>query len=149
MKYFAFGSNMNAKRMGVRGVEFSGRKRAILEGWRLEFNTTVDPENHKEGYANIVTDKKGIVEGILYKIQNDGLENLDRYEEYPDHYKRIKVKVRLDNGKRVQATIYIAQPSKIRAGLKPSKKYLKHLLKGRDLLSKKYYEMLRRWPTLD
>ena len=101
MKYFAYGSNMNAERMEERGVEFSGRERAILEGWILKFNTVA---SQNEGYANIVLDEKGIVEGILYEIQNHDLKKLDKYEEYPDHYKRIKLKVRLDNGERVRCT---------------------------------------------
>ena len=62
---------------------------------------------------------------------------------------RLKVKVKLDNGKEVEAITYIAKPSKVKDGLKPSKDYLNHLLKGCDLLSEEYCERLRRWETLD
>jgi hypothetical protein len=38
IKHFAYGSNMSARRMRERKIEFSQRKYAILKGYRLEFN---------------------------------------------------------------------------------------------------------------
>ena len=148
MMYFAYGSNMNPKRMQERGIKFSRREDAILEGWRLEFNK-VASRNPKEGYANIEPDKETVVEGILYEIQNSDLEKLDIREGYPRHYNREKVKVKLDNGEEIETITYIAQLDKVRDGLKPSKRYLNHLLRGCDLLSKEYCEKLGRWETLD
>lgn len=147
MKYFAYGSNMNPERMRQRGIEFSRREHVILNGWRLVFNK-IASRNPKEGYANIEPDEEGVVEGILYEIQDSDLEKLDRYEGYPNHYNRIKVKVKLNNVQEVEAITYIAQHDKIKSGLKPSKDYLNHLLKGCDLLSEKYCERLRRVPVL-
>ena len=148
MKYFAYGSNMDPDRMRERGTNFLKREQATLEGWRLEFNK-VSSRNPKEGYANIVKDKNGVVEGILYEINNSDLKMLDIYEGYPNHYERIKVTVRMDNGERVEAATYIARPDKVKDGLKPSREYLNHLLKGCDLLSEEYCRKLRRWETLD
>ena len=148
MKYFAYGSNMDPERMRQRGIEFSRREYTILNGWRLVFNKIAFP-NSKEGYANIERDEEGVVEGILYEIQESGLTKLDGYEGYPDHYNRIKVRVKLSNAQEVEGITYIAQHNKIGSGLKPSKDYLNHLLKGCDLLSEKYCEMLRKWETLD
>lgn len=148
MKYFAYGSNMNPERMRERGVNFSNREHAILEEWRLEFNK-IASRNSKEGYANIVEDEKSVVEGILYTIQDSDIEKLDRYEGYPDHYNRIKVRVKLDDGREIETITYIAKPDKVREGLKPSKKYLNHLLKGCDLLSEKYCEWLKSQETVE
>jgi len=148
MKYFAYGSNMDPDRMKERGVNFSKREHAILEGWRLEFNK-VSSRNLKEGYANIVRDENSIVEGVLYEITDSDLKVLDRYEGYPSHYERIKVVVRMDSGEKVEAVTYIAKPDKVKDGLKPSREYLSHLLKGCDLLSEEYWKKLRRWKTLD
>ena len=55
----------------------------------------------------------------------------------------------LKNGEEVEAMAYIAQPNKIRSGLKPCKKYLNHLLNGCDLLSKKYCVKLKKRKALD
>ena len=134
--------------MRVRGVNFLKREHAILEGWRLEFNK-VSSRNSKEGYANIVRDENGIVEGVLYDIADSDLKILDRYEGYPSHYERIKVVVRMDDGEVVEAVTYVAKPDKVREGLKPSKEYLNHLLKGCDLLSEEYCRKLRKLETLD
>lgn len=148
MRYFAYGSNMNSERLRERGVNFSKREHAILESWMLEFNK-IASRNPKEGYANIVKDKKSIVEGILYTVQKSDIEKLDRYEGYPNHYERIKVRVKLDDGEEVEAITYVANPNRVKEGLKPCREYIDHLLKGCDLLSKEYCERLRKRGTLD
>ncbi len=138
---------MNPERMRERNAEFLERRKALLRGWRLVFNK-VAHRNPGEGYANIAKDKKGIVEGVLYLITKEGLSNLDRYEGYPCEYDRKVLEVVLEDGSRVKAWVYVAQPDKVRDGLKPSKEYLDHLLKGCDLLSEEYCEMLRKIETL-
>jgi len=147
LKYFAYGSNMNPKRMNQRGIEFLKREHATLSGWRLEFNK-IASRNPNEGYANIIQDEKSVAEGIIYEIQKSDIEKLDNYEGYPNHYNRTEVMVKLDDGQEVEAITYIAQPNKIRSGLKPSKEYIGHLLKGCDILSEEYFEKLNRWETL-
>lgn len=142
MKYFAYGSNMNTERMIKRGIRFSERKRAVLKGWKLMFNKMASRPG--EGYANIVEDEREMVEGILYEIPCSDICKLDRYEGYPDHYIRVNVTVKLENGRKAKAVTYIANQDKVRDGLKPSKEYLRHLLKGSDLLSREYREMLRK-----
>ncbi|MHA1337611.1 MAG: gamma-glutamylcyclotransferase family protein [Promethearchaeota archaeon] len=148
MKYFAYGSNMNPNRTKERGINFSKREHAIFEGWRLKFNK-VASMNSNEGYTNIEKDDESVVEGILYTIQDADIEKLDRYEGYPNHYRKLKVRVKLDNGEEEEAITYVANPGKVREELKPSKDYLNHLLKGSDLLSEEYCKKLRKWETLD
>lgn len=148
MRYFAYGSNMNPERMIERGVSFTSRERAVLKGWRLKFNK-VSSINAREGYANIERDDNSVVEGILYTIEDKDIEKLDTFEGYPKHYNRVVLKVKKDNGEEVEALVYIANPDKVKDGLKPSKEYLNHLLRGCDLLSENYCNMLRNWETLD
>jgi len=148
MRYFAYGSNMNAERMRERGVRFCRRERAILEGYRLVFNK-IASRDRKEGYANIVKDKDSHVEGVLYEIVDEDIQKLDRYEGYPCHYDRQKLKVKLAGGETVEAVVYIANEKMTAEGLKPTKEYLNHLLKGRDILSKEYCEKLRNTETID
>lgn len=147
-KYFAYGSNMNPERMKLRGINYSQRKPATLKAWKLKFNKAAS-KNPEEGYANIVLNVNGTVEGILYEIDDPDLSKLDKYEGYPDHYCRILVKVLLNDGQKVEAITYVANSNKIRNGLRPSKEYLSHLLKGCDLLSEKYCKRLKEWETLD
>ena len=147
MKYFAYGSNMNPQRMKDRGVSYSTRLTANLKGYTLKFNKTA-ARNPKEGYANIVPDKKQVVEGALYEITDDDILKLDSYEGYPDNYYREKVTVLLTTGIE-EAVTYIASQDKVQEGLKPSKEYLKHLLAAWDMLSDEYYQHLKLWETID
>lgn len=96
MYYFAYGSNMNPVRMKEREVNYSQRKHAILIAYRLEFNK-VSSRGPKEGYANIVPDKAGAVEGVLYDIIDSDLLKLDEHEGYPVHYDRIMLSVFTDD----------------------------------------------------
>jgi gamma-glutamylcyclotransferase len=148
MEYFAYGSNMDSERMKARSVSFFQRTHAILKGYRLEFNK-VASRNSQEGYANVVKFENGIVEGVLYEIPDSDLPKLDAHEGYPEHYDRIKVKVTLNDGQEVEAVAYVAQPNKVRDGLKPSMDYLNHLLAARDLLSESYRRKLEAWQPLD
>ncbi|NPA38245.1 MAG: gamma-glutamylcyclotransferase [Candidatus Nanohaloarchaeota archaeon] len=145
--YFAYGSNMNPERMKERGVNFKIRKKAFLKCWKLVFNKT-STKNPKEGFANIVFDGSSIMEGILYLINEEDIRKLDKYEGYPDHYGRIRVRVLTLDGA-VEAEVYVAQSDKTAPHLKPPKWYMDHLLKGCDLLSESYCAMLRSIKTLD
>lgn len=149
MRYFAYGSNMDSERMKKRGVNYSRRECAFLKGHKLVFNKLVS-YNPQEGYANIVPDENDMVEGVLYEISDSDLSKLDKYEGYPNHYGRIRVTVQLDDDQEVEAVIYIAQPDKVREGLKPSREYLKHLIIGGEgILSESYRRKLKLWKTLD
>jgi len=149
MYYFAYGSNMDKERMNKRGIAFSVRCAAHLSGYRLKFNK-VAKDNPQEGKANIVIGDGGLVEGALYDINATSLPTLDNCERYPKHYLHIPIKVLLpSDGKEVCAITYIANPDKIRSGLKPCREYLKHLLAGEDILSKCYFEWLQNTETLD
>lgn len=145
--YLAYGSNMNPERMRIRGVKFRYRKRGILRGWSLVFNK-IASDNAGAGYANIIRDDTGVVEGILYEIPEDDLTELDRYEGYPQHYKRIMLLVQTDEGI-VEAAVYVANQDKIKEGRRPKKEYLRHLIKGSDILSEDYRRKLASIETLD
>ena len=148
VRYFAYGSNMDPEQMIGRGVEFTSREWALLKGWRLEFNKEVS-SCPNAGYANIVKDEDGVVEGILYEITEKGLGLLDCKEGYPDHYGQIQVGVVLGNGEEVEAITYVAQLDWVREGLKPTRDYMQHLLAGCDLLSDEYCDKLRDRELLD
>ena len=68
VKYFAYGSNMNSKRMEEKRVPFLKRRSAKLRGYKLKFNKIATRKTN-EGYANIVADLNSIVEGVLYDVR--------------------------------------------------------------------------------
>jgi gamma-glutamylcyclotransferase len=148
MKYFAYGSNMNPARMQARGVRFSSRIKACLFGYGLKFNKT-SARLAGEGYANIVKEDNGKVEGMLYEVSKECIENLDMYEQYPDHYNRKMFKLKIKNGTECMAYAYIAEPHKTSDNLKPSRQYLSHLLCANDLLTSEYISKLCAQKTID
>lgn len=143
LNYFAYGSNMDVARMREEGIDFRRRVAARLPGYRLEFNKLVKAGT-LEGHSNIVPDEGGVVEGALYDIDAASLPLLDKCEGYPGDYLKIAAKVFLSvHEQEVCAITYIANPKTVKAGLKPAKDYLDHLLAAKDILPAGYLEKLR------
>jgi gamma-glutamylcyclotransferase (GGCT)/AIG2-like uncharacterized protein YtfP len=142
-KYFAYGSNCNPSVMQKKGVAFSSRQKAVLPGYRLQFNKKSLRQKLPDsiGFANIEPDPEGTVEGILYEIEDASLPLLDESERYPSHYDRIIVVVQTQAGDQ-ECCCYKAQPNKTAAGLIPSRNYLNHILAAKDFLSRQYFEAL-------
>ena len=130
--YFAYGSNMNTKRMDERGINYDQIIPATLENYELKFNKV----SKKQGaVANVMPKPGSVVEGILYRIAD--ITVLDRPEGFPNHYDRVIMWIA-----GVQAWVYIAQPKYIKEGLRPKKEYLNHILEGKSYMSTEYYEKL-------
>ena len=150
MWYFAYGSNMDEERVRVaRKIPFSRRIAGKLHGYRLLFNKQ-SSGNTCEGFGNIErasSQEDSVVEGVLYLTNAEGIAILDKYEGYPDHYTRVELEIEQPDSTVVSAITYIAL--KKGKGLKPTRKYLGHLLKGRDLISTEYYFKLSETETLD
>lgn len=146
MKYFAYGSNMNAERMKSRGIDFTSRVFARLDDYKLVFNKKA--HKYEKAYANIGPLKGSHVEGALYEFPDAQIGNLDRCEGHPDHYIRKELTILDQDGQSVSAMVYIAHQDKIASDLLPDRDYLNHLLQGKDLLSASYYDELVRVKTL-
>ncbi len=148
VNYFAYGSNMDSKRMKERGIYFSQRERGFLNGYSLKFNKQASA-NPAEGKANIMPNKEGLVEGIIFEISQPDLSKLNQFEGYPDHYMQKMVTVKNGNGTNIDCLTYIAKSDKVKDGLLPTKEYINHLLAAKDILLEAYYEKLKSLKTLD
>jgi gamma-glutamylcyclotransferase len=142
-KYFAYGTNCNLAVMEQKGIRFTARQRAVLDGFRLRFNKRSSRESLPEriGFANIEEDQEGTVEGILYDLGVDGLETLDETERHQSHYDRIRVVVNADSGSE-ECWTYKARPEVVAEGLVPSRNYINHILAGQEFLSQQYFDAL-------
>lgn len=140
MKYFAYGSNMSKDRIISRGINFSVRNFAILTGYKLIFNKKADAGDF--AYANIITSKNEIVEGVLYEFPDYEMSILDKCEGFPKHYTKIEIDVIDEYDESIRAITYIANSNKIVNGLFPTREYLEYLLAGNDLLSASYIKKL-------
>jgi gamma-glutamylcyclotransferase (GGCT)/AIG2-like uncharacterized protein YtfP len=141
---------MDTDRLMQRGIQFFTVQPAILDKHSLVFNKIAD-RNGREGYANIVPAENSFVQGILYSIPADDLCRLDRFEGVPFHYQRKEIKVFTvpENNIHHRVVVYVAAPENTRNGLRPSRKYLKHMLTAADRLFPEYIDYLDRIETLD
>lgn len=138
MYYFAYGRNMNPAVMNKRGVWHRPGRPAVLEGYELKFNKR-SSGRLIHGYANIEPNPESHVPGVLYEVNEESIETLDRFEGYPDHYRRQTVEVKTDFGRIEQAICYIAQPDYVQDGLLPTQEYLNDLEAAVDVLGKRHF----------
>ncbi len=94
--YFAYGSNMEAARAAERMPGALDIGRAVLPGWRVV----------ERLYADAVPAEGGTAEGVLYRIGQEELAALDRYEGYPGVYDR-RVVTAFWRGRPVRAWVYV------------------------------------------
>ena len=136
--YFAYGSNMSAARMKQRLGWEAPRRAATLRDFQLVFDQAGfnDPSWSP---ANIRSEQGGLVEGMVYEVEEKDLKILDGYEKY---YQRLEVKVMGAKEKKLDAVTYISKKS--RGEKPPTQKYLNFLLEGKSFLSREYFDKLSR-----
>ena len=117
MLYAAYGSNLNFNQMDYRcpGAKFLGA--TTIEGWKLQFNT----------FLTVVPDSNSLVPLGIWEIDDKNLKSLDRYEGYPDFYRKETITVVL-NGKEVEVIWYIMND--VRRISPPSQFYLSGVKEG-------------------
>ena len=141
--YFAYGSNMSARRIRHRLGWSPSRKSVILPDYLLTFNK----KSKDGGKANIKHSQGDKVEGILYHIYETDLLTLDEYEGVNENqYKRQSFEVKDIKGHYISAIAYVA----INTGpeSRPTAEYLNFLLEGERLLSPEYVTRLEMIATL-
>lgn len=160
--YFAFGSNMDERRMRTRGVRVYGRAAAVAYGWRLAFAKRAS-NKPKEGYATMLRSRvlgreASAVHGYVYEVDDDGLSKLDFYEGVPYHYRQVPLKVKLttkfaskEAGEDVKTLTYLAAKPMTASGLYPSNAYLGFFISpsARDLMNTEYHEWLKTMETVE
>ncbi len=136
--YFAYGSNMSAARMKQRLGWEAPRRAATLKDFQLVFDQAGfnDPSWSP---ANIRSEQGGLVEGMVYEVEEKDLKILDGYEKY---YQRLEVKVMEVKGKNLDAVTYLSKKS--RGEKPPTQEYLNFLLEGKSFLSREYFDELSR-----
>lgn len=115
--YFAYGMNTNRDEMTYRcpGARSLGHARLIDHAFR--FAT----------HADVVPCSGSYVDGVLWSITDQDLDNLDQLEGYPTYYGRSQVRVSI--GSRITlAVCYSMQPG--RSDSPPGTSYMNMVLEG-------------------
>lgn len=130
MTYFAYGSNMDEKRMRKRCPSAQFMSTARLPGFRLAF--TRYSMNNRCGAADVLPEPGGAVWGVVYQIKEEDHAKLDKAEGVAVHaYKPISVEVypEGDDSQAIKALIYVVVKKK-EPNPKPSAEYKAMLLNG-------------------
>jgi gamma-glutamylcyclotransferase (GGCT)/AIG2-like uncharacterized protein YtfP len=88
VRYFAYGSNLDADQMRERCPSSRVIARARLDGHRLGF--THFSKRWGGGSADLIPEPDAVVWGVVYGLDADDLERLDRFE---GGYERILVQL--------------------------------------------------------
>jgi len=142
--YFAYASNMLRKQVEQRAGAPTEEKLARLEGYELNFDKVA---RGGTGTAHIQPAEGKVVHGVLYRLSEQQLKALDRFEGVPVHYRRSEVSVADGDGRKVAAQVYLAR--KVRKGLKPERAYMARIIQGAEEhgLPADYIAQLKKIPT--
>ncbi|NNV05092.1 gamma-glutamylcyclotransferase [Geobacillus sp. C56-T2] len=140
--YFAYGSCMSERDFRPTVPHFEVMGRAVLDDYRLAF--TRYSCRREGGVADIVPSPGDRVEGVLYKIPEHYVANLDRREGVPAGvYRREYVDVQF-HGQFVPALTYVVVDKQAEE-IAPSASYAAIILnEGMSRLSRQYAEQVRR-----
>lgn len=142
--YFAYASNMYRAQMKQRAGDPAEERVAQLDNYELNFNKIA---RGGVGTANLVPADGRMVWGVLYRLTEQQLRALDRFEGVPEHYRRSEVSVVDGQGNKIAAQVYLAR--KVRKGLKPDRSYLQRIVQGAEEhnLPQDYIEELKKIPA--
>ncbi|MBN8291434.1 gamma-glutamylcyclotransferase [Rhodobacter sp. NTK016B] len=130
IKYFAYGSNMLEGRLRQRCP--SARVLAVsqLKGWALSMHKRSKDGSGKATIAPS-SEPSTSVFGVLYEIDSDDLDPLDRAEGHGRGYNRVSIKVAMaSSGETVTAITYLAEEGAIDSSLYPYNWYVKLIVAG-------------------
>lgn len=125
--YFAYGSNMDSKRINSRidSAEVVGI--ALIRDYQLEMNKRGLDGSAK---ANIVPREDKLVWGVIYKIAYEDWGILDTFER---GYDRLTIQVELNHGTYIEAMVYVSTRSEdLTDDLLPFSWYRAMLIRGSE-----------------
>lgn len=139
MLYFAYGSNLDWQQIKRRCPSASFFCIAMLLNYRLEFTHYSDVEHRKCWVADIVPADKENVWGVVYRLDEADIGNLDKNEGYKpqrakNSYLRKEIMVYKDGNKEFPITAWTYEVmDKILKNNKTSETYKQQIINGADL----------------
>lgn len=153
ISFFAYDELINQDVFREKGLEFKARFNVTLSSWKLVFNKTPLNDEGPEhlGLANIIptANNLGMMEGILYEVDESLLPRLDEIYQHPNEYARQKFRFTKHDFTLVNGFAYVAKPDKVKKGLAPTKAMMKLFKAARKDFSMLYFARLMQTPTVD
>jgi cation transport regulator ChaC len=88
--HFAYASNMSRAQMKQRVGSWQQERVARLDNYELNFDKVA---RGGVGTGNLVLARGKVVWGVLYRLTDQQMRKIDRFEGVPDHYRRSEVTV--------------------------------------------------------
>ena len=123
--YFAYGANMRGEVLRRRRVQPLSSEASWVRDYELVFEEPGIPLI-EPAFASVRARPGAVVHGVLHRLSAPDMERLDGYEG--SGYQRVTVTARGARSGEVEAGLYLARSP--RAGLRPSRRYLRHLIEG-------------------
>lgn len=124
MKYYvAYGSNLNLEQMAYRCPDATIVGKGIIENYALKYRGS------KTGaYATVIKEKGKYVPVLVWKISHSDERSLDIYEGFPTFYYKKNITVKMANGSRMRAMVYIMFDEAVPGA--PSNRYMRTIYEG-------------------
>ncbi len=153
INWFAYDQMVNPKVFKEHGLECNASFSVTLSAHKLVFNKIPVDNGGLEGLGlpNIAPTNSnlGMMEGIMYEIDEKLLPKLDEIYQYPEEYNRKKMRLTKHDFTYVNGIVYFAQDHRVQEDLMPSKAMLKGYKECRKDLTMLYISRLMNTPTVD
>ena len=103
--YFAYGSNLHPDQMEARCPGSTVVSSGVLKGYRLAFRGNSKRWGNG-GVATIIPHASSLVYSVLYRMEQNHVEALDKWEGTPRVYRQIEVTVTGPGGSPMQGYTY-------------------------------------------
>ena len=124
----SYGSNLSSQRIKERIGTVNENKVGFLNGFKQVFNVRTNLNGY--AYANIKFSDKDRCPAVVWKLNAEQIEKLDKFEDVPNRYHRISLPFNDKNGNPVIAQAYIANINTLGENLHPETTYLKYIKEG-------------------
>lgn len=128
-RVLAYGSNLCVERMLARAPSARVVATATLSGHALRWHKAGRDGSGKCD-AFFTGRDADVVHGVVYEMDGKDKLVLDAFEGLGDHYTEKTVRARTADGGEIEATVYVALPSRIVAAAKPWTWYREHVATG-------------------
>ena len=153
IRVFSYNELLNEDFFKEKGFEYIDKLTVSLSAQRIVFNRT-PPEGtgiDGQGLPNIepTPNNAGMMEGVLYDMDDTFLPKLDEFHGYPKECTRKLMDLNAHDFHTLRGIVYFAQPNRIAEKLKPSKELMKLYRKSRKEHSMLYFARLMNTRTCD
>ena len=153
IRVFSYNELLNEDFFKEKGFEYIDKLTVSLSAQRIVFNR-IPPEGtgiDGQGLPNIepTPNNAGMMEGVLYDMDDTFLPKLDEFHGYPEECTRKLMDLNAHDFHTVRGIVYYAQPNRIAEKLKPSKELMKLYRKSRKEHSMLYFARLMNTRTCD